>query len=872
MNTNCLEIPEVTVVGPRLKEHAVLPGHLVSFSKRQEWALWRTICLRGAGFPAAKVLKLAAPESAAAADQLLDAEERVGQLRGKALTALQHDLRNAEAGDVPQLEKLIQRLRKKKALPPAPKISNDSTRVVGEFSDAWTGLEVKREAFRKAYETSVATVSGALQEIAREGRFREAVTWQNRQAIRTGLDALLREAPRAATRGSKQRQHEELVANYLQRYCVKNDTIGFFGPVGWAQFVSQKENFIFQPGTNLLTARQVYFESWCIDALARKLSENDDLRPWIAPRLLPFIRLEGTRLYLLSQQSINVPLQQAAVLHLCNGVRMARQIAVLVMRVPAAAFKSEAEVYGVLKQLSGMGLIEWNLEIPVGIHGEQKLRQQIMRVNDERLRESSLALLDEMEQPRRDVEAAAGDAEALDLALMHLNETFTRLTGSATTRFSGKTYAGRTLVYEDCRRSIEVRVGPAFLKTLKPLALLLTSARWLSSELISASSKKFKQYYHELVELRGSPVVDCTDLWLRAQPLLLNKLDLGVVDNFQKRWSEVLALPSGHRRVEYTSEYLLPRVLSAFETGKPDLGGARYHSPDLMIAATSVEAIQRDDYSLVLGEMHLAANTLGAALFVGQHPASEELHQAVASDCPQQRLMPVPPKSLQGLTTRTALGLISRNDLLLEFAEDSCGVPPSRSVSISSLVVEEKGGQLVVRTRDGSKQFDIVGAFSEAIFHVATDFFKILKAGTHTPRITIDRLVVCREAWTFAAGEIPFASEKDGTERFLLARRWARAHGLPRFVFTKVPVEVKPFYVDFNSPVYVDILAKMVRRTLEHNSANARISVSEMLPDAEHTWLPDAEGRRYTSELRVVALDLAQWAHASSGSALTAAG
>jgi hypothetical protein len=25
-----------------------------------------------------------------------------------------------------------------------------------------------------------------------------------------------------------------VIANYLQRYCLKNDTIGFYGPVGWA--------------------------------------------------------------------------------------------------------------------------------------------------------------------------------------------------------------------------------------------------------------------------------------------------------------------------------------------------------------------------------------------------------------------------------------------------------------------------------------------------------------------------------------------------------------------------------------------------------------------------------------------------------------
>ena len=119
-------------------------------------------------------------------------------------------------------------------------------------------------------------------------------------------------------------------------------------------------------------------------------------------------------------------------------------------------------------------------------------------------------------------------------------------------------------------------------------------------------------------------------------------------------------------------------------------------------------------------------------------------------------------------------------------------------------------------------------------------------------------MVICREAWTFAAGEISFAREKEGSDRFLSARRWARAQGLPRFVFAKVPVEVKPFYVDFSSPVYVDILAKMVRRTVEHNSVNANISFSEMVPDTAHTWLPDAEGQHYTSELRVVAVDQAR--------------
>jgi hypothetical protein len=858
MSANYLETSRpAAAVAPHAGE-ADLPDHRVSFSERDGWALWRTICLRGAGFPATEVLKLSAPAAAAAADRLLDAEELSGPLWGAALKSLHAELRDASPDDLPRLEKIIRRLRKKKLPPPDPELAGEGRRLVEELRDGCGRLDAAREGFREAHADSTARVSEALQEVARDGRFREAVTWQNRQAIRTGLDALLREAPKSVARGSKQRQHEELVANYLQRYCVKNDTIGFFGPVGWARFVPQGENLVVNPGPRLLAARGVYFESWCIDALARKLGEDGDLRPWLVPRRLPFVRLEGTTLFMLSRQRINISLQQAAVFHACNGVRTARQVAALVTRVPSVGLRGEGAVYEVLAQMSGTGLIAWGLEVPVGVRAEENLKDQLARVEDERLRAAALAPLAELEQTRRRVEAAAGNAEELDAALTRLDETFTRLTGEATTRSSGKTYAARTLVYEDCRRDVDVRVGPEFLKALEPLGLLLTSARWLARELAADCCERTEQYYRELVEEHGSKVVECMELWLRARPLLTKKLDLGVTEKFQERWAQVLALPDGQRRVQYASEHLRPRVLSAFGAPKPDAPGALYHSPDVMIAATGPEAIRRGDFTLVLGEMHLAANTLGAMLFVEQHPAPEELHRALKRDCPRQRVMPVPPKNLQSLTTRTAQGFIRDDDLLLEFAPDSCGVPPSQSLPISTLVVEPEGGQLVVRTRDGSRRFDVATIFGEAIFNLAIDYFRILGHEPHTPRVTIDRLVVCREAWTFAAGEFPFAREKDEAERFLSARRWARSLGLPRFVFAKVPVEVKPFYVDFDSPVYVDIFAKMVRRTMEHDSAEANVYVSEMLPDAEHAWLPDAEGRRYTSELRVVAVDLWQ--------------
>jgi hypothetical protein len=133
--------------------------------------------------------------------------------------------------------------------------------------------------------------------------------------------------------------------------------------------------------------------------------------------------------------------------------------------------------------------------------------------------------------------------------------------------------------------------------------------------------------------------------------------------------------------------------------------------------------------------------------------------------------------------------------------------------------------------------------------------FHMLAPRGHCPRIMIDRVVVARESWSFAdAREIAFASEKTESQRFLEARRWVRHNGFPRHVFVKVPIEPKPFYVDFDSPVYVNILAKIIRRGAQ--SGRVSVTITEMLPPPDHAWLFDAEGNRYVSEIRMVAVDL----------------
>jgi lantibiotic biosynthesis dehydratase-like protein len=153
----------------------------------------------------------------------------------------------------------------------------------------------RRQALEDAYEADRSRCAQELREVAGDDRFREAVAWQNPQVLRGGIDFLRRQQPGAT--GFKVRQNEVLVASYLQRYCLRNETIGFFGPVGWARWEDAGSVLTLNPGSALVEKRTTYFEYWGIDALASHLARDEELRPQLRPRRLPTVRLEGTRLH-----------------------------------------------------------------------------------------------------------------------------------------------------------------------------------------------------------------------------------------------------------------------------------------------------------------------------------------------------------------------------------------------------------------------------------------------------------------------------------------------------------------------------------------------------------------------------------------------
>jgi hypothetical protein len=278
-------------------------------------------------------------------------------------------------------------------------------------------------------------------------------------------------------------------------------------------------------------------------------------------------------------------------------------------------------------------------------------------------------------------------------------------------------------------------------------------------------------------------------------------------------------------------------------------------SPDLFILADDAAAVERGDFGLVLGEMHVGTNTLTQSLFVMQHPDAGELLAETSTDFPQPRLMPMMPKESKALrwSTRSRPALIRPEDYLVGMVDYTADPHRPRTVLGAYVLVEKRDGRLVAVLPDGAV-FSLLDVFGNALTNQVMNRFTLLPDADRSPRVTVDRMVLARETWRFAAGTLGFAAEKSEARRFVLARRWRDAQEIPRFVFVVSPTEPRPFYVDFDSPVYVNILAKAARR-LERADPDARLTITEMLPTPEQAWLTDDQGNTYCSELRFVAVD-----------------
>ena len=339
------------------------------------------------------------------------------------------------------------------------------------------------------------------------------------------------------------------------------------------------------------------------------------------------------------------------------------------------------------------------------------------------------------------------------------------------------------------------------------------------------------------------------DLWFLAQAVVFgaDPPAAAVTAEFLARWSTVLGLADADtdaRELRFDAAALTERVAAAFPADAPGWAAARIHSPDVHVCAPDEAALLRGDFTVVLGELHVALAAFDTHFFAYGHPDPQRLRDGMRADLPGGRVRLLPPVDWPRHTARIAEWLHGPADAQLGFV-DAPGADPDRLVPITTLTVRpDDDGTLSAHADDG-RRWPLLEVFAPLFDYQVFDTWKLAGNAGRTPRVTVDDLVLVRETWRTTVGETGLHTVKGERERYLAVRRWRLALGLPERIFVRVDTELKPSYVDLTSGVYTRLLCTLLRGAHAKGGDGVGLTVTELLPGPDDAWLTDGAGRAY---------------------------
>lgn len=696
-------------------------------------------------------------------------------------------------------------------------------------------------------------VRAALAAVVQDPWFREALTWQNRELIRYWVgDYAKRLAAGDAT--LHRRSHREgILARYVQRYATKNETIGFFGPVGWAR-LERAAPAPLDPGpTAGERYRRSYFESRALAELAARWQADPELRAHLCPCRDLSARLTPDTLVRVRRKPVPLTADEHAVLSHSDGTAPPAQILKrLKAERPDLGFESVDEVLSILAKLARGGLLAWGLRLPVDERAEEHLARQLAEVPGE-VGQRYRRLLDSLVSLRGPVDQAAGDPDRLANALDAVADRYHELSGGPGRRTNQERRTGREILWTDALLDADVVIGaPALAALGRPLELLLDICRWLTWRIAEGIAGEVTR------RVRDRGPQDFSVLIAELAPELTgapgSTLDR-VIAQMRATVAELLGLPATVRELRVSTERFSADWQAAFAAPGPGWAAARMHSPDVMLATPGRDAAGAGDYRWIIGEIHVAVNTLDNRCFVVNQARPGQVERLFRASTPGQRYVPAFPRHWPDIDSRTYPPLtVQVPDRLVYWAIDPDDVMPLElpRLACAGLEVTLRDGAPVVTDR---QQLAVPFAefAGELLSFLVGNAFTPFGPERHTPRVVMDDVVVQRETWHLPVGELLGAIGPD-TPPARLADLLA-GYSVPRFVFVRAPGDPKPVYCDLSSTLLLKNVIRILRRS---EDGDCVVRVQEMLPAFPDLWLETPRGR-HTSELRLVAVDTLGW-------------
>lgn len=809
-----------------------------SSTDRHGWRYLATYLFRRTGFPFELLERFSFPESNEVAGQLAalaDDAERVGQQICDEVHRLvgateDHALRRA----LLNLRKRIAKLRD-----PLPAdlelVSDNNLETLGELLDAYARARAA-QADRwvdgaDVFEAELRKMREALREVAEDTRFREAVFLSNPHFYYTGLHHYLRKFD-VTRRPSKIRAIERKLLLYLQRFCAKNETTSFFGPVTYGRLDAGAERVLsYEQSSTLIGRREVFFSHWAIRQIASEISVDPRVAPSIPVRRNPLARLTGSGAFVaLLEREFPLDDIERALMRDADGHRTVTELA-------RDHGLSIDECLALLNRMQSRMLVTCNIDIPADLFRPLRWLIRWLEGNlspDNLARAEWLERLAALENGARRFEAASFPSRLEQWQELQRLYTELNLARGGEARRGGGHYSDREVVFEDCLSGMTgLSLGGDLVRTIQHETRPLL-------DIDAARGKRRRDAYQQACQALAS-TLEGTE-----RPLSYSRLVRALARNGAR----------GIARLDLSElESLEQHLLSSLAAGRAPLAAADPEldflrrqpvvgSPDISIAAESIEAIERGDYLLVMGETQsfIGAWGYGRAF----HPAPEELLDEVnrlLSGCPQREAL-----ACFTIAHDSKIKGFEYPGKSIEFRARSTK-PPEDVIPLAQLAIEEStDGLALIDGLTGDEVVPYCGV-SDAAEELCFGATRLLHGGLHgngrfTPRLTVGKVVYQRATWRFSGNEIPRLDDpkQSGLELLFSFHRWREQHGIPRFAFVVLDTQTKPLLVDFRNVFSLEAFCAKL-------SKSSRAVVSEMLPGPDDLWLRDGAGR-YTSEFR----------------------
>ncbi|MGX0891235.1 hypothetical protein AB7M22_003243 [Pseudomonas sp. ADAK2 TE3594] len=711
----------------------------------------------------------------------------------------------------------------------------------------WNGLlerTASREDADREYQAYLESARQGLIDFLDDEAVAEALFISNPAAL-TRIRELIRD--RHSKNDTRKKQKLRLGWSYAQRFCAKNDTSSFFGPLAWGRFdTHQTDNVrLTRNDTGWIKDRHTFFENWVVQRLVEQINLQCPDTDCLPLQLNTGCYLHEQTLFMPIGKSQRLSSQTAQVLGYINDHHGREPV--FTGLSSACPDISTNTLRDLLEHLVSKRIVRrgWQMS-PRERHPIERLQRCLASVGVpgefSRIWQSRLEML---EGARRDY--ASGGLERRTECLESLNQLLGEA-GVDLSRESGAMYVGRYPVYEDCSRNIDISLGQAmFSRINEELAPLMRINQWLIKAIAHQLNNAFIEVWAQRQRACPDKPVDFLEL-LNALAPRLPALEEHIVIDLDQRlktaWAQLLETFPDNLEVRLSAtdiERLICLLNTDLDVAGFEVFGSSYHSPDFLLSSSSVEAFNRGDYEIIVGEVHPAVHTLSQPVAVPFGPFNAQINQQVEAIFQRPRLILADsPDSYQRSHIDWPL---QPSYLQLVLPTGGGCVAAHQQFSAGRAKVLHTNGRLQVVDALGQFSEDLLCVYSTPLHRLGFALAGSAVAKHDHRRIWLGRTLYKRASWLFSNDRLPQAKTSvDDLEHALQWRAWAASHGLPRYAFIKIDSEPKPLFLDFDNPLSFDGVTNALKNA-------GQVKFSEMRPSPDELWLEEKRGR-FCCEIR----------------------